>query len=74
MYVFDYHKLMIDGEEVALQDVLQSMIFKINETADEPITGILLWYDKYAVNMIEVRWWFMNMKPRFLFKGWHKEL
>lgn len=55
MYVFDYHKLMIDGEEVALQDVLQSMIFKINETADEPITGILLWYDKYAVNMIEVR-------------------
>lgn len=55
MYVFDYHKLMIDGEEVALQDVLHSMILKCNETADEPITGMLLWYDKYAVNMIEVR-------------------
>ncbi|XP_046659876.1 uncharacterized protein LOC124353876 isoform X3 [Homalodisca vitripennis] len=53
VYVFDYHKLNIDGLEVSLQEVLQNMIAIVSEGSDEPITGLLLLYDKYGVNMIE---------------------
>lgn len=56
MYVFDFNKLNIDNEEVVIHEVLLSMITRINEAADEPITGVLLLYDKYGVNMIEVSW------------------
>uniref|UniRef100_A0A1B6KN98 BLUF domain-containing protein n=1 Tax=Graphocephala atropunctata TaxID=36148 RepID=A0A1B6KN98_9HEMI len=53
VYVFDFYKLNIDGQEVSLQEVLHSMIATVSEGSDEHLTGLLLLYDKYGVNMIE---------------------
>ncbi|XP_046659875.1 uncharacterized protein LOC124353876 isoform X2 [Homalodisca vitripennis] len=69
VYVFDYHKLNIDGLEVSLQEVLQNMIAIVSEGSDEPITGLLLLYDKYGVNMIERilnRWSIFCAQPQTL--------
>lgn len=55
MYVFDYNKLSVYGEKLSLRDLLDSMIAQVNESADEPITGLLLLYNKYGINMIEVK-------------------
>lgn len=53
--MFDYNRLNIDGHEVNMEEVMRQLMTGLNEADSEPVTGLLLLYDKYAVNMIEVR-------------------
>jgi hypothetical protein len=54
VYVFDHNHLSIDGEEVDIEETMRHMMAGLNEGDGEPVTGMLLLYDKYGVNMLEV--------------------
>ncbi|XP_054288806.1 uncharacterized protein LOC129004302 [Macrosteles quadrilineatus] len=53
VYVFDYNKLNIDGKEINMEEEMRNLMTGLNEADGEPVTGLLLLYDKYGVNMLE---------------------
>lgn len=64
VYIFEYSK---PNEDFELQEVFNNMVSEVNSGyCEEPITGMLIYYKRLGINMIEVRVTVSDLKNKSL--------